>query len=687
MKLNLRSLKLYHKILITTILAGILPVSIAISLINPKVKSMIKNDSFSKLKAVHSLKYERIKSYIQRLKEEVEAIAELKITQNAFFELKAYHDRKGVKPNEGYPVEDPEYQAIYDKITHDFKHLQDKLKFYDIFMICKAHGHVMFTIAKEKDLGANLRYGPYRNTNLAELWRKVVESKRTRVVDFKPYAPSGNEPAAFIGTPFHDENGNFIGVLAIRISLEEINKIMQQREGMGKTGETYLVGEDKRMRSDSFLDPENRSVKASFAGTIEKNGVDTEAVREALDGKSGVGIIKNYRGKNVLSAFAPLEIDDFKWIVIAEIDEAEAFENVKRTQAIVLPVVFFVIVITLILSFFIVKKLLAPLRRLILKTKDLSEGEADLTARIIAESQDELGELAFWFNKFIERIQKLVAEVKGMVQSVSSASVELSSTSEELSAASEEQAQQAQSVAASMEELTATIEDNQKMIQDASGKFDEMTEVARSGSDVIGKTIEAVERIARKSAELAGMINEFGESAKGIGEILVVINEIADQTNLLALNAAIEAARAGEAGRGFAVVADEIRKLAERTAKSIKEIEEIIKRIQSGADGAVRAMEESLEEVENGVKLAEESREMIKRILDTAEEVKQITASISTASEEQAATVKEVNMNVSAIAQASEQSKVAIAQIAETSGDLSRQAEELNGLVSKFKTE
>jgi methyl-accepting chemotaxis protein len=223
------------------------------------------------------------------------------------------------------------------------------------------------------------------------------------------------------------------------------------------------------------------------------------------------------------------------------------------------------------------------------------------------------------------------------------------------------------------------------MTEQAQANVQTMEEVVNQTSDTITEILGAIKDIADKSENLSMLINEFGESAKGIGEILTVITEIADQTNLLALNAAIEAARAGEAGRGFAVVADEIRKLAERTSKSIKEIESITKKIQVGAEDAVSAMETSLEGVIKGQDLAYNGKSMLEKVIEESRKVQEITTAVSTATTEQAATVKEVNMNIQQIAQATEQSNQAIMQIAQTAGDLSSQAEKLKDEVEKFK--
>jgi len=340
--------------------------------------------------------------------------------------------------------------------------------------------------------------------------------------------------------------------------------------------------------------------------------------------------------------------------------------------------------VALIGVFLLVKQLSISIKKI---NTVVSSDLYNLSKKIVINNRDETGIMANSINYFFKKIKEIIVEVKQSTDSVSSASNELSSTSEELTATTEEQNAQSASVASAMEELTATIEDNQRMVEQAQDNVANMEEVINETSDTILQITNSIGDIANKFENLAMMINDFGESAKGIGEILSVITEIADQTNLLALNAAIEAARAGEAGRGFAVVADEIRKLAERTSKSIKEIEEITKKIQVGAENAVGAMDVSLKEVIKGQDLAYSGKTMLEKLVDVSRKVQEITMAVSTATTEQAATVKEVNMNIQHIAQAAEQSKIAISQIAVTSNDLAQQAENLRELVDKFKTE
>ncbi|MBT3200954.1 MAG: cache domain-containing protein, partial [Phycisphaerales bacterium] len=203
--------------------------------------------------------------------------------------------------------------------------------YYDVFLI-SPDGDCFYTVCKEADYGTNLVNGKYASSGLGKLTRQVIESKKYGLADFAPYAPSNGDPCAFIAQPVLDKEGNVEMIVALQLSLGAINKIMGERSGMGETGETYLVGADKRMRSDSFLDKEGHSVKASFAGSIKDNGVDTEAATEALAGNTDAKIITDYNGHPVLSAYTPVKVGDTTWGMLAEVDESEAFAAVVAME-------------------------------------------------------------------------------------------------------------------------------------------------------------------------------------------------------------------------------------------------------------------------------------------------------------------------------------------------------------------
>jgi methyl-accepting chemotaxis protein len=203
----------------------------------------------------------------------------------------------------------------------------DEYGYHDLFII-HPDGDVLYSVAGEADDGTNMLTGPYADSNLGRLVRKVIRRGAFGMADFAPYAPSGNEPAAFVAEPVLND-GRVDLIVALQLSIEAINAIMMERAGLGRTGETYLVGPDMLMRSDSYLDPANRSIRASFKNP-ERGSVNTDASREALAGITGEKVITDYNGNPVLSAYAPVSLWGVTWALIAEMDLSEAFEAVDN---------------------------------------------------------------------------------------------------------------------------------------------------------------------------------------------------------------------------------------------------------------------------------------------------------------------------------------------------------------------
>jgi methyl-accepting chemotaxis protein len=401
--------------------------------------------------------------------------------------------------------------------------------YYDLFLI-NPDGYCFYTAAKESDYQTNLVSGKYSSSGLGKLASKVLQSKQFGLADFEPYAPSNGEPCAFIAQPVV-HNGQTEMIVALQLSLDAINGIMQQRAGMGKTGETYLIGLDKLMRSDSFLDPTGHSVKASFAGTVANNGCDTEAAQKALSGTTDAKVIMDYNGNPVLSAFTPVTVGQTTWALIGEIDKAEAFA--ARDTIIWMMGIVAVISITSIvaLALLITRSITKPITRII---ADLTEGAAQ----------------------------------------VASASSQVSSASQSLAEGATEQAAGLEETSSSLEEMASMTKQNADNAQQANTLSTEARKAADTGSKSMSNMNEAIGKIQKSSDETA--------------KIIKVIDEIAFQTNLLALNAAVEAARAGEAGKGFAVVAEEVRNLAMRSAEAAKNtssmIEESVKNSNNGVE-------------------------------------------------------------------------------------------------------
>lgn len=216
-------------------------------------------------------------------------------------------------------IPNSESESIDDRVARFTAHHG----YYDIFII-NTKGDVLYTVAKEDDVQTNLIDGPYADTGLGRMFRDLMaDGSQDQVVfeDFSNYAPSNDEPAAFIGSRVYSDN-EWIGVYAVQIPAQFINEIMQFSSGMGETGETYLVGNDGLMRSDSRFLSESSILKTTVA---------SPSVARALSGEVGIGIVDDYRGIPVYSAYQPFDFEGTRWAVLAEQDVAEVLAPAKDT--------------------------------------------------------------------------------------------------------------------------------------------------------------------------------------------------------------------------------------------------------------------------------------------------------------------------------------------------------------------
>ncbi len=285
----------------------------------------LRKEAFDKLAAISSVRRQTIEDYFHERKGDVEVLTRNKDIHAACTVFSQYLTDNATADDADLDVSTDAYKQLWSRHSPDLVHYQETYGYFDLFIISAAHGHVLFTTTREADLGTNLESGKYKNSALAELWRDVTNRSGIHITDMEPYAPSNGDPAMFVGGPIHDEAGELVGVVAVQIANDHINEIMQVRAGMGETGECYLVGPDKLMRSDSMLDPVNRNVRTSLNGNVRENGVDTVAIREALAGHTDSKVILDYNNNPVLSNYGPFKIDEFNWVGLCEINVSEAF--------------------------------------------------------------------------------------------------------------------------------------------------------------------------------------------------------------------------------------------------------------------------------------------------------------------------------------------------------------------------
>ena len=658
-------MKLHTRLLLTFLSIGLFPALIIGFIANKIASNTIENQAFSQLIAVREIKKQQIEHYFLQCKADIEMLA-ANVQQTLNF-----------ASDETLVLSAHSSQAYFQKFI-------DTYDYYDLFLIDES-GQIFYTVTKELDYQTNLINGAYSDSGLGELFRQVYQTNSLQISDFSRYAPSNNEPAGFIALPFTLE-GNKKLVLALQLSIKKINEVMKQRAGMGDSGESYLIGSDLLMRSDSYLDPKSHSVSASFAGNITNNGVNTEAAKLAIKGEIGSKIITDYNGNPVLSAFTPIDIDGLRWALLSEIDVAEAFNPISTLNWNIFILILVSSAIVTCLAFYSSRSILKPLggepheMRLISET--IAEGNLTVAFTQKHETESVYGAM----NKMTQNLQSVVGEIITNSNSLASVSEQTSALSLLSSTSLQNQQSSIAQVATAVEEMSVTINEVAQNAALASNSTQSLKNLSTQANQQLNQTIEELNTLDAEIEQANSVITSLEKGSNEIGTVLEVIRSIAEQTNLLALNAAIEAARAGEQGRGFAVVADEVRTLASKTQESTTNIENMITQLQAASKSAVNAMDTSRNVCMHTIENAEKTANAIKLMNDEINNISQMTELIATSVEEQSSVSNLISQNINEINDVAFENSSSAVEVSTASQNINYIAEALSDLTLKFKT-
>lgn len=691
----LRNMKLKPKFMAVFLAVGIVPFLTLGIIARVVATRAIETQAFRQLITVREVIKKEVNNYFD------DAVTQMKIfSRNTdvlqFFNLTKNLHGTNIKPDAPFDITSYQYQQISEEFGASIIQFWKDRGYTDIFLICAEHGHVQFTCLKEPDLGTNLGGGPYKESGLARLWKRIVQTKKPAIVDFQPYAPSSNKPAAFAGYPVFGDHEKLIGVIAFQIPIEHINAITNQRGGMGKAQVTYLVGTDKLMRSDSFINSNRFSVKASFANP-ETGKVNSEAINEVLAGREGEKMIRNFEGRWVLSAYSLLKIDELNWIILSEIEKDEAFAPIYSLQWIMGAVAVLGAGIIVFVAYMITRSIVYPMKKSTRFAKRISEG--DFTEMLDLNQGDEIGTLSKALNSMVINLRKMIGQIIRGVEMLSASSTELSAISRQMSGNARQTYDLSGNVAAASEEMSANMASVAAATEQASANVN----MVAAASEEMTATINEISRNAEKARNITNRavsnaehasqtVDELGKAAREIGKVTEVIADISDQTNLLALNATIEAARAGDAGRGFAVVANEIKELAKQTARATDEIKIRIEGIQNSTSGTVALIQQiskvihDIDEIVSSIATAVEEQsittnDIAGNVAQAARGIYEVTQNVSQSS----AVALSIAREISGVNRAGEEISTNSSQVSLSADDLKKLAKDLKEMVDIFK--
>jgi methyl-accepting chemotaxis protein len=529
----------------------------------------------------------------------------------------------------------------------------------------------------------------YQHINIANLpyFQEAKQSGKAVVSDMH-ISEATNKPIISVCAPIMDDYDQFFGLFGIDLDTEYFTSLIANRK-IGKTGYGALVDKNGLI----LAHPVQEYIFKLNVTSVKEMG---EINKKMLAGERGVEAYR-FKGVDKVAGFAPVGKNG--WAIIATQNQEEFRSSAVSIRNSTIAITLAAGLIIGILVLFSARTVTRPINSAVASLMDIAQGEGDLTMRLKVTSGDEVGELAKWFNTFIDKLQGIIRDITKSVHTLSSSSTELSTISQAMSQAAQITSEKSNTVAAASEEMSANMNTvAAAMEQSASNTHlvataaEEMSSTIREIAQNSEKARNISDQASVKAKDTAARVAELGQAAQAIGKVVETITDISEQVNLLALNATIEAARAGDAGKGFAVVANEIKELAKQTATASQDIKTRIGDIQ----GTTRV---TIEQIDQITKVIQEVNTVVAGIAAAVEEQSATTAEIANNVTQAAQGIQEVTSNVGqSSVVASQMSKDIVdvnssasemssssSQVNLSAQDLSKLAEQLRGLVNQFK--
>ena len=529
----------------------------------------------------------------------------------------------------------------------------------------------------------------YPNADISEApYFALARETKTPVVSELARSEVTGHPFAVVAAPVLGNKDEFLGILGLAVKAEYFAQPIAVRK-IGETGYGYMLND----KGIAIAHPNPAHVLKFDVNVVPEMATINKRM---LAGEAGVEEY-TFRGIDKVAGFAPVGING--WSIAATQDAPEFLAATVTIRNIIVVAALLAGIITTVIVLLAARTITGPINAAVAGLKDIAQGEGDLTLRLQVNSQDEVGELAKWFNTFIEKLQGIIRQIAGGVQTLASSSTELSAIAEQMSQAAQNTSDKSNVVATASEEMSSNMSTVAAAMEQSATNTQAVATAAEQMSATVNEIAKNSERArsisdsaAHQATETSGKMAQLGDAARAIGNVVETITDISEQVNLLALNATIEAARAGEAGKGFAVVANEIKELAKQTAGATQDIKEKIGTIQGTTALTVKDIEEitriiqEVHDVVSGIATAVEEQstattEIANNVSQAAQGIQEVNTNVS----QGASVANEISRDIADVNTTANEMSSSSAQVNMSAGDLSKLAEELKGMVGQFK--